>query len=90
MVPTELIGQKGEGSGHRQQTIEKKKRGLELEKGKERDGSSAKKQNKIPSRESVMEAQAQKVSVREQVALVEVSSESESSGYSMSTEYSPL
>ena len=89
-VPTKSVGQKGEGSSHRQQIVEKKKRALESEKGKERDGPPAKKQNKIPSRESVMEARTQKISVGEQGAAAEVSSDSESSGYSMSTEYSPV
>ena len=37
-----------------------------------------------------MEARAQKISVGEQGAAAEVSSDSESSGYSMSTEYSPV
>ena len=56
-VPTESIGQKGESSSRRQKTVEKK-RATEAEKGSKHDGLSTKKQSTIPSRESVVEAQA--------------------------------
>lgn len=89
-IQAESVRQKGEGSNQRQKIVEKKKRASEAGKKREHDGPPAKRQSTIPSRESVMEARAQRVSVGEQVAAVEVSSDSESSGYSMSTKYSPL
>lgn len=67
-----------------------KKRSLEVEKSKEHQEPLAKKQNAAPSRESIIEARSQEVNTSDQGAAVEVSSDSESSGYSDSTEYSPL
>ena len=49
-----------------------------------------KRQNATWSRESIIEARGQEDNTSEQGAMVEVSSDSESSGYNNSTEYSPL
>lgn len=90
-IPAESIGQQGGGNSQEQhQAVKNKKRGLEVEKDKEHQEPSAKKQSKVPSRESIIEARSQEVGISEQRAAVEVSSGSESSGYSNSTGYSPL
>ena len=67
-----------------------KKKVLEVEKGKEHLEPLAKRQHVAPSRESIIEARGQEVNSNDKGAAMEVSSDSESSGYSESTEYSPL
>ena len=67
-----------------------KKKVLEVEKGKEHPEPPAKRQHAAPSRESIVEARGQEVNSNDKGAAMEVSSDSESSGYCESTEYSPL
>ena len=87
----ESIGQKGEGSGRQSKTVRNsKKRALEVEKSQERLEPPAKRQRAAPSRESITKARSQEVNSSDKGAAVEVRSDSESSGYSESTEYSPL
>ena len=50
----------------------------------------AKRQHTVPSRESIIEARSQEVNSSDKGTAIEVSSNSESSGYNESTEYSPL
>lgn len=89
--PAESIGQKGEGSGRQQESSRNDKRkALEVEKSKEYLEPPAKRQQAAPSRESIIKARSQEVNSSDKGAAVEVSSDSESSGYSESTEYSPL
>ena len=88
--PVESVGQKGGGSSQQQRANKGKKRKLEVEKDKEHQEPPAKKQNTVLSRESMIEAKNREVKVSGQDVTVEVSSDSESSGYSNSTEYSPL
>ena len=63
---------------------------MEVEKDKEHQEPLAKKQNTALSRESMIEAKSQEIRASRQEVTVEVSSDSESSGYSNSTEHSPL
>ena len=63
---------------------------MEVEKSKEHLEPLTKRQHTKPSRESIIEARGQEDNTSGQEAAVEVSSDSESSGYSNSTEYSPL
>ena len=88
--PTESIGQKGEGSSRQQETVRGKKRALEVEKSKGHPEPPAKRQHTIPSRESIIEARSQEVNSSDKGVAVEVSSDSKSSGYSESTEYSMI
>ena len=87
----ESVGQRNEGSSRQQEMIRNgKKKVLEVEKGKEHLKPPAKRQHATPSRESIIEARGQEVNSSDKGAAVEVSSDSESSGYNESTEYSPL
>ena len=87
----ESVGERNEGS-RRQHEMDRngKKKVLEVEKGKEHLEPQAKRQHAAPSRESIIEARGQEVNSSDKGVVVEVSSDSKSSGYRERAPSTPL